>query len=786
MRTIETIKDGVSCSAVKLDDGWLGAVKIIDDVDEQFVEPVQRGAVLVEGKGEADWSDAAANLKRRMLCVRSQDGRITSQELSQADRISGFAVAGGEQPAIVWCERQGKLWRMMLWDGAEAKVVLEREGQLAFPTCAWISGTLLLTCEYVESDVEKVGVFNPEGKQLFDIDGRRGRLVGANEGNGFLIVERVEDRDTVRLHVHEVRNGALGREVPLPQDNDYSFNAHAAFDDASETLYVTYEACPGWNLDHRLGRHRDICLYSLQQGDAEFRPFDGSSGGVVPLVREAYWDLSWHNLPTIFPRVFVLDGRPALAYRRIYYGGHRSYGWFAYVTRFDGNGWTDPARISEHVGFADVGWEVLALDNELLTFLPSCDATPAVTHTEAAAGHPFTRQMPRSRKASNFRVEIVSCAVDEDLGGFEYPTDKLAPYVIPPRIHGICPDPPELDVPDGLQLVWGDLHPHTVFSKCMSYDDGFPQDVLRYQRDVLGCRVLCVVDHGLPLVEHTHVYDWLETEAGDRCVAVYGIEAGPGDAHHINTYAIDRETFDRVRVLLALHKTQDEVFPGIKRQFPMGSVLPARHVHGNNKGEFGIRSARTVELFDADLEVAMEAMQLRGDNMTELNWRVMSGPLFPNNFLNAGARISLLGGTDHANPPGPNHFCLTGFWVDELTPQAIFDAIRNHKTLAVSNAKTAIYPTLEGKPLGEEVDVTGAVRVSAQVSAGTKVERVCLMRDGELLDWVEVGAKKANVELVDENPSTGYHWYVVTAQTQSVIARQPALAHASPFFVNVR
>jgi len=788
MKTIRTIEDGAACSHALLADGWFAGVSLVENADERFVEWVEGNVTLRADTEEDRWTEAFLATRRRMLAVRFRDDEIETRLLSEAERISGSAAAGGERPALSWCERRDGTWRLMLWcGGQEARAVFERRLPLAMPACAWVGEGLVLACECNEGRTDRVVVFDAEGRRLFTVEGRRPRLASAPDGGAYLVVERVESPDSVRMYAMKIVAGRGGEEIPLPQLSDYSFNADLACDPSDGSLYVVCEACAGWNLDHRVGSHREICLWVLQPGQGRFRPAEGTCGGVVPLPREAWWDLSWHNLPTVFPRVVIFEGGPAVAYRRIHYGGHRSFGWHAYLRRFEGGEWAPPVRISEQVGFADVAWGVLACDGGVLAFLPSCDVLPAVTHEEAAAGHPFTQAMPRSRQSSNCRIEIVRLELGEDLGGFDYPTSKLAPYVIPPRIHGICPAPPEMKgVGEGRRLVWADMHPHTAYSKCMAYDDGFPQDVIRYQRDVLGCEVLCLVDHWLGAVEFLHVYDWLEMEAAGRHPVVYGTECGPRDAHHINTYAIDRTIFERLRQVMALRKNQAELFPYLKENFPPYSILLARHNHGRNAGEFGYKQPRTVELYDRELEWAMEAMQLRGDMMVELNWKVIKDVSFPNNYLDAGARIALLGGTDHANPPGPNHFCLTGLWVKELTAQGVFEAIRQRKTLACSNAKVAIWPVLEGKPLGEEVELSGPVRITVHLSAGTKIQRVCLMRDGQLLDWKEVGAGQAVVELLDESVQPGYHWYVVTVQADSVIARQPATAHASPFFVTVR
>jgi len=88
-------------------------------------------------------------------------------------------------------------------------------------------------------------------------------------------------------------------------------------------------------------------------------------------------------------------------------------------------------------------------------------------------------------------------------------------------------------------------------------------------------------------------------------------------------------------------------------------------------------------------------------------------------------------------------------------------------------------------PMGESLTVGGEVRIRAWLSAARPIRRVTLVRDGEVLNWQDVNARTATLELVDQ-PAPGSHWYSVTAEGESALDLQrPVLAHASPMFVTV-
>jgi len=317
----------------------------------------------------------------------------------------------------------------------------------------------------------------------------------------------------------------------------------------------------------------------------------------------------------------------------------------------------------------------------------------------------------------------------------------------------------------------------------MSANDGQPQDVLRFQRDVLGCQVLCLTDHVeyMRAPEFAHVLDCLEEEAGSDCIPLYGVEWAKRPAHHTNFYALDRNVFDRLRALMLVCDNLPDLYARIKAELPPSSVVAIRHMHGMDEDEFGVSGPRVTETHDPQLEWCMEAMQTRGNMMLKGHGGALK---FPNNFLNAEAKIGLIAGSDHSRGGGPNRWCMTGFWVDEISPGGVFRALRERSTIACANAKVAIWTEAEGAPMGSAIAVSDEVRIRASLCAARPIRRVCLMRDGECLDWIPVNCCEADMEFIDSAPQSGEHWYSVTAEAEAALTPH-AIVHSSPYFVTV-
>jgi len=795
MDTVRVIKDGYECDAGVVPEGWFAAVSVMHDFDSEYLAHFGRDAVAFkEGRAERDWSEAFASAPRRLILVSQMQGCDHEQTLTEAERIGGFAAVSGPEPAVAWTERDDGRWRLVLWTPNGAQTITQSGGMLRAPSIARLGGRIVIACEYERDGRGCVGVWTDSGRLISEAAGRRPKLAGSPQGEGLLLVEECRGPEDVILKGHRLTSEALIDDIPLPPAGDYNLNTDLICDPQKGRFYAVWESCPSWGYDERVGLYRDISLWMLEPGATAFRPGPGTSNGFLHIEPKAFLDWSMHNLTPINPRLLLVGGGPAVAFRRFRFTGQKCYGWDTFLMRWAGERWTEPARASRNSGHPDAAYTILGGANELLGFFPCCNQMPQRTFAEEAQA-----MAPRpTGYADHHRLEIVRFPAEETLPDVAIPQGKEAIYAIPPSLPEVALDPPPLaNPPEGLGLVWGDLHAHSAYSKCMSPNDGLPQDVLRLQRDVLGCRVLCLSEHieYMTNPEFTHVLDWVESEAGDGCIPLYAVEWAKNPAHHTNFYAIDRDVFDRLRALLLACDHLQPIYQRIKRELPPGSVVAIRHFHGIRGGDYGIDGPRMAETHDAELEWAMEAMQTRGNKMIGLSPTapafpgdsVNTGvvPLFPNSFLNAGAKVGLVGGSDHSRGKGPNRFCLTGFWVPVVTGKAVFEALRGRKTIAVANGKIAIYATLDGHPMGSSLSVAGEVRVKAQISSARTVRRACLMRDGELLPWAEVGSKSAVLELADDGATPGYHWYVLTVEADSIPQGPPILAHASPFFVEV-
>jgi hypothetical protein len=756
------IENGFVASGGLSADGWYAAALVLDNREAAYCKGLAdpgRWACAYDGQGfEAEFSKARAWRKAirgapRRLVLRSEGEPAREQLLAEAQRIGGPGTPRErtKRPVAAWTEWGADGWRLRLADGDRRDTVLAQRGKLRHAVVAATPSGLVLACERTGRTGPEVVVVPDGGRMVAAVPGMNPKLVSAGE-DLLLLVER-RDADAIGVRLLRLRGSRVVQEVALPSIADYTLSADLLYRGQDRGIYVAAESCPAFGADEQLGIFREIHTWRLLEGKTVFEPWPADHrvvpvAGVVPLS------------PRLVPQA---SGEPALAfrsYRTVKLKG--TYGWDVWLSSANDTSWTPAARVSRHYGMPDTGFDIVVSGPKQMGVFTCRDHIPT--------GHVSQR----------YWTEIT------DLGVKPEPIES-GNATFAKRYRGvpaICPQPAGLHTaPAGYQLVWADLHRHTTYSMCQVATNGTPEDHLRFVRDVLGCEVLLLTDHGHHMneLESTYVQDRVEEFAGDGLLVLYADEPNPEPGRHTIFYTADRDIFDQLRTIIISHgRARADVYRHIHGALPENSVLAITHFHGKALPREQMRA-----FHDPKLDVAMEAMQVRGNVMMQLH-RESEGLLFPNDCLDLGLQVGLVGGTDHtfATDVRRNHFCLTGLWVRERTAEGVMEAIRARRTSAMSDGKLAIWATLDGQPMGSTVKHRGPVTIEAEFSSGRPIGRVALMRDGRLLQWVAVGERQAQVQLVDREAAPGYHWYVVTAEMETAFG-SPGYGHASPFFVTV-
>jgi len=783
------IPGGFSVCGGRSANAWYAGVLVLDTSDDPYFETSRReehAALPYKAKVRLwrRWAGTCVGRPRRIVLARPDGDGLVLDEVASAERIDGPACPRGPvtSPVLAWTERRSGGWEFALYSGGATRTVLRRGGVLRSPQVAMLKDGPLMACERDgDSGEREVVVFGEDGVILLQEPGRNPKLVAA--GDGVILVTEQATANTVALRLAMIKSGEIVAEAKL-REGDYLMNADVAWSSEAGEAFIAAESCPAFGHNAQLGLHRTVHVWRWG-GDGAPELVSADAGGALPVERRAFYAFKSsgpENVAPIQPRVCVENGEPAVCFRQFRYCGMKTFGWDVFRCRLEGRKWSTPVRLNPSTTTPDTSYAIVPLNGSGGRHVALLPALENPGPHAPSTGH---------------RVEIFEIDSSHALDRVEIPEEKRAPYVMPAGHRDLAPRPPQLpDVEgapggyEGRTLVWGDMHVHTTYSKCVAAADGSPDEHIRFARDVLGCRVFTLTDHSRWTTgpESTWTMDRLEMLAGDDNVVLYSTEPGMNRFRHVNWYARDRETFERLeRLLVAQGKDFVECMRHAREELPHDSILMMRHFHGQIADEREMLTS-----FDPALEVAMESMQGRCNAMLAPEGKM---PRFPNQFLNAGCKVGLLGGSDHYRR-GPNRFCLTGFWVRDLTPEGVWEAIRNRYTIAMSDSKVAMATRLEGSPMGSSVafDSGAEFKVRVSASCARPIRRATLIRDGEPLEWIDINECAAAFDLVDSDPPEGRHWYVPTVEVETAYGDtetdyddgKVGICHASPFFVMVR
>ena len=152
------------------------------------------------------------------------------------------------------------------------------------------------------------------------------------------------------------------------------------------------------------------------------------------------------------------------------------------------------------------------------------------------------------------------------------------------------------------------------------------------------------------------------------------------------------------------------------------------------------------ELLDEDLSPVVEIYSEHGCSERDTGLHPMlghsggpgDGRFTAQHGLALGRRFGFTAGTDnHDGHPGGYGLGLTGVWAEENTREAIFSALRERRTVAVTGDRIAVDLRADGAPMGSVVP--GADELCFRVEGWDFVKLVELVRGGDTV-MVQTGA----------------------------------------------
>ena len=285
-------------------------------------------------------------------------------------------------------------------------------------------------------------------------------------------------------------------------------------------------------------------------------------------------------------------------------------------------------------------------------------------------------------------------------------------------------------------LYWGDLHRHSLVSRCTSGDEPSLEDFYRYAWDVCEYDFWAVTDHA----ENSTAYQWWSIQkiadllhVPDRFIPLYGFEWTSAERGHQNVIYGDVERGAPIFSAFADGTTdpaglweglaQHPQFPAITIPHHPGSAM----VH-NDWDFYDERFSRLVEVFQA----------CRGNYESDNCFRQYSDGTATGTFmldgLERGHRFGLIASSDHGH--GASY---VGVLASSLSRGDVFEGLYARRTFAATTRDVVVDLRLGEHLMGEEVtwpSATQAREFTVHAQAYADIARLDLVRDGRVVHSV--------------------------------------------------
>ncbi|MFH1845808.1 MAG: CehA/McbA family metallohydrolase [bacterium] len=346
-----------------------------------------------------------------------------------------------------------------------------------------------------------------------------------------------------------------------------------------------------------------------------------------------------------------------------------------------------------------------------------------------------------------------------------------------------CVSNPLVALAAGPRVLWGDLHGHSNLSD----GSGTPDDYYRYARDVAGLDVAALTDHdhwGMLFLDiYPDIWAGIQEvvaryhEPG-RFVSLLGYEwtSWLHGHRHVVYFQATGELYS------SLHPDYDTP-PKLWDALSGQQVLTFAHHSAGDPVPVNWSYAP-----DPVLEPLTEIVSVHGSSESLDSPSVVRGAI-PGNTVRdqlGRYRLGLVGsGDSHDGHPGLAHLAsgpglggITAIIAEEVTREAVYEALRNRRCYATNGPRILLRCSLAGHRMGSTVPATASAEVRGFIVATAPIRSVDIIRSGQVISQTPEDEQTScflNSTLADLR--AGEYVYL------RVIQDDGGAAWSSPFFV---
>ncbi|MGI5282026.1 DUF3604 domain-containing protein [Nonomuraea polychroma] len=281
-------------------------------------------------------------------------------------------------------------------------------------------------------------------------------------------------------------------------------------------------------------------------------------------------------------------------------------------------------------------------------------------------------------------------------------------------------------------LYWGDLHRHSLISRCTSGDEPSLEDFYRYSWDVCEYDFWAVTDHS----ENSTDYQWWSIQkmadlfrVDGRFVPLYGFEWTGLMGHQNVIYGDVRRGAPIFSAYAKGSETPAGLWDGLRRH-PEFPAITIPHHPGSAMVPFDWdyhdpQFLRVVEVFQA----------CRGNYEDDGCFRQYADGTLPGTFvldgLRRGQRFGLIASSDHGH--GASY---VGAYAERLDRAAVFDALYQRRVFAATQRGIVVDARIGDVFMGGEAERGGPVDLDVYARGYGDLARIEVVRNGEVVHTV--------------------------------------------------
>lgn len=493
----------------------------------------------------------------------------------------------------------------------------------------------------------------------------------------------------------------------------------------------------------------------------------------------------------------VPDGGIWLAFKRRYArsGFRTSVHWESFLTRLDGDRWTDPIPLPQSWTRRSVRLGLVAAGNRLWAFWPhenrAWDFASRPRENRVIAG---SLELPAPGRAPVL-VEYRPAPDDAPAGHLNEPADVAAA-----RAYRVTLGDREL------RILRGDLHRHTELSQDQGgQDDGTIIEFYRYMIDAADMDFGASTDHQ---AGGTDYWNTMTQKLADmyyfpqRFTPLYGYERNIANPHgHRNLIHLTRDYpivpfFQRIDQRFMLPDSPDgELLTFNSMSFGGAIENDTKLLYEELRKSGGLAISHTSSTNsmgtdwrdnDPGLEPVVEIYQGARQNaehksaprgvMDGEEDKALGGFQAPGLVWNAwkkGYRLGVIASSDHYS----THISYAMVYAPGTGREEIFNAIRKRHTYGATD-NIILEFWLGEHFMGDDFRVSEKQKIRVKAIGTGEIEKVRLIRDAQFIYEISPARKEVEFDYLDNDAGPGEHWYYVRLEQAN-----GELAWSSPIWV---